>query len=164
MTSVVFNPAGLSPAAVDQFGGRMDVAACNTTTYHTPGEMLGALQSPVGRVLSFPVSDKLKEGIVAYRSITDGRLPTGAELTPNLIPPSIGRQIVLPDPGGPSPVPLPSSPLGVAMPLVGAVESLRGLATSGLRHKGIFGIQAMEDQKAHDRATIEHYVGVGGGY
>lgn len=156
-----FNPAGLHPATAADYNTRPSAAADRLNAYHVPGEALTTLQSVPGRALLDPIADALKRGLITGRAVSDFRLPTAREWEAARIPPSIGRHVTLPNPGGPPADPFPSSPFARTNPVAGAAAAVHGALTSGLRHTGIFAVHGMELQKEQDRATIERLAPAG---
>lgn len=130
-----FNPAGLHDESLHDTGRRPSDAASRITDYHVDTELLSELQSPVGRALLGPASTLLHLGLAATGQL--GRSANARDLIPTTIPGPTGRHVQLP------------SVRAAEVPLL----------TSGLRHTSIFPIQAMEEQKEIDRATIESYTG-----
>lgn len=130
-----FNPAGLDDESLHDTGHHASDAASRITDYHVATEVLSDLQSPVGRALLAPSSTLLHLGLAATGQL--GRPAGLRDLLPTTIPGPTGQHVELPS--------------------VRAAEV--PLFTSGIRHTGIFPIQAMEEQKELDRATIESYTG-----
>ena len=137
LRAATFNPSGPNPATVARFGKTLSAARNLVTSYHVPGELLSAIQSPLGRLALSPFANVFKAGRLLYRSIRSRQLPDLSEAKPTLVPPVVGRQVLL--------------------PTVAAAEV--PLLTSGIRHMSIFPIQGMEQQKDQDRATIEAQTG-----
>jgi hypothetical protein len=129
----VFNPAGVHPATLAEYGVTTRDGRDPVTSNHVPGEILSSAQRPLGRAVLSPLANVVKAQTATSGAVAMGRLPAVRETRPTVVPGPVGRQ--------------------VTRPPVAAAEV--PLFTAGVRHTGIFPTRAMEQQKDADRATLE---------